>query len=71
MITVLRTPENKTLTFERLNTVRQLLGKLGESVNSCLVVRGGPAAQGGELLTPDRKLIPGETVEVRSVRSKG
>lgn len=71
MLTVIRTPGKKTLTFDRINTVRQLLNKLDETVNSVLVIRGGPASEGGELLTPDRHTIPGETLEVRSVRSKG
>jgi sulfur carrier protein ThiS len=66
MITIIREPENQTLTFDRLNTVCQLLNKLGERSTSVLVIRNG-----NELLTPDRPLFNGETIVVRGVRSKG
>ncbi|MFW5487711.1 MAG: hypothetical protein ACNI3A_04710 [Desulfovibrio sp.] len=66
MITVIREPDNETLTFDKLNTVQQLLNKIGERATSVLVIRDGK-----ELLTPDRQLFNGETIAVRAVRSKG
>lgn len=65
MITIRRKPGNKVLGFERLNTVRQLLHRLGEKVNTVLVIREG------RLLTPDVRLSDGDEIEVRSVRSSG
>jgi len=65
MITVIREPEGQTLTFAKAGSVRRLLNLLGERCTSVLVIRGR------ELLTEDRMLRPGETVIVRSVRSRG
>lgn len=65
MVIVVREPEGKEIAFEKLNTVQQLLNRLGERVNSVLVIRDGT------LLTPDRRLRDGDTVIVRSVRSRG
>jgi len=65
MITIRREPGNETFTFERLNTVRQLLNRLGEKVNTVLVIRQG------RLLTPDVRLQSGDEIVVRSVRSSG
>ncbi|EMG36670.1 hypothetical protein PCS_02684 [Desulfocurvibacter africanus PCS] len=65
MITIRREPGGATLHFERLNTVRQLLHRLDEKVNSVLVIRQG------RLLTPDLHLKDGDEIVVRSVRSSG
>ena len=65
MITIRRKPGGKVLEFERLNTVRQLLHKLDEKVNTVLVIREG------RLLTPDARLNDGDDIEVRAVRSSG
>ena len=65
MITVNMEPKGSTLTFPRINTVLQLLGKLDLRVNDALVIRGG------ELLTPDRRLHYGDTITVRQVMSRG
>ncbi len=65
MITIRREPGGMILRFERLNTVRQLLHRLDEKVNSVLVIRQG------RLLTPDMHLKDGDEIVVRSVRSSG
>ncbi len=65
MITVRLEPENRELTFPKLNTVLQLLHKLDLGLNAALVIRDG------ELLTPDRRLAPGDTITVRRVTSRG
>lgn len=65
MITIRREPGGSILRFERLNTVRQLLHRLDEKVNSVLVIRQG------RLLTPDMHLNDGDEIVVRSVRSSG
>lgn len=65
MVIVTREPEGEEIAFEKLTTVQQLLNRLGERVNSVLVIRDGT------LLTPDRRLRDGDTVIVRSVRSRG
>ncbi len=65
MITVHMEPKRSTLTFPRLNTVLQLLGKLGLRTNDALIIRGD------ELLTPDRRLHYGDTITVRLVMSRG
>jgi sulfur carrier protein len=65
MIVVRVEPEGSELSFERLNTVLQLLNRLGIRPGSALVIREG------ELLTPDRKLGPGDMIIVRKVGSRG
>ncbi|WP_027183002.1 hypothetical protein [Desulfovibrio inopinatus] len=65
MITVIIEPDENVLTFPRLNTVLQLLGKLGFKRNDALVIREG------ELLTPDRKFRDGDTIRIRPVMSRG
>lgn len=65
MITVRVTPGDRVLTFDRLNTVLQLLNKLGLGMTDALVAREGV------LLTPDRKLRQGDEVTVRVVVSRG
>lgn len=65
MITVRLTPGDKVVTFDRLNTVLQLLNKLGLGMTDALVARDGV------LLTPDRKLRRGDELAVRVVVSRG
>jgi sulfur carrier protein len=65
MITVRMTPGDRVLTFDRLNTVLQLLNKLGLGMTDALVARSGV------LLTPDRKLRSGDELTVRVVVSRG
>ena len=65
MITVIRQPEGTTMTLAKVGSVRRLLNLLGERCTSVLVIRSG------ELLTEDRALTHGDTLIVRSVRSRG
>ena len=65
MITVRLTPGDQVVTFDRLNTVLQLLNKLGLGMTDALVAREGV------LLTPDRKLRRGDDLTVRVVVSRG
>jgi sulfur carrier protein len=65
MIVVRVEPEGSELSFERLNTVLQLLNRLGIRPGGALVIREG------ELLTPDRKLGRGDMIIVRKVGSRG
>lgn len=64
-VTVVLEREGQTLLYPRLNTAHQLLNRLGLGVNDCLVIRSG------ELLTPDRKIHPGDAITVRTVVSRG
>jgi sulfur carrier protein len=65
MITVYIQPEGTVHTFPRLTSVLQLLNKLGRKPTRTLVIRGT------ELLTPDRRVEPGDTIFVRDVGSRG
>jgi len=65
MITIHLEPKKSTLTFPRINTVLQLLGKLNLNTNDALIIRGD------ELLTPDRRIHPGDIITVRLVMSRG
>ena len=65
MVTVRMEPKGDVVEFPRLNTVLQLLSKLGLRTNDALVIRGD------ELLTPDRRLHYGDTITVRLVMSRG
>lgn len=65
MITVHLEPEGGTMTFPRLTTVLQLLNKTGRKPGRAIVIRGN------ELLTPDRRLCPGDTIILRDVGSRG
>ena len=65
MVTVVMQPGGETVTFPRLNTVTQLLGKLKLKPTEVLVIRGR------ELLTVDRRLGPEDQLIVRSVISRG
>ena len=64
-VSVLLQPEEKRLTLPRPKTARQLLDALGLREETALVARGG------ELLTPDRAIYPGEEILVRKVASSG
>ena len=64
-ITVWIEPDNESQAFPRLNTVQQLLNRLNLGVNDALIIRTGT------LLTPDRKLQPGDHITVRLVTSRG
>lgn len=64
-ITLVLEPEGKTLRIPRPKTVTGLLNELGIKRGSALVIRDG------ELLTPDRRIEPDDTVTVRSVVSRG
>ncbi len=64
-VTVFLELDEKTLTFAKLNTVMQLLNKLGIDRTDALIIRGD------ELLTTDRKIKPGDTITVRYVISRG
>lgn len=65
MITVRLEPEDREIEFTKVNTVLQLLRKLSLGLNSALIIRDG------ELLTPDRRLEPGDMIIVRRVTSRG
>ncbi len=64
-ITVRMQPEEKLLELPRPKTVLQLLGRLGIRRGSALVIR-----EGG-LLTPDREILPGDQITIRTVTSSG
>ncbi|MCK9239118.1 hypothetical protein [Desulfocurvus sp.] len=64
-VTVVLEREGRTLVYPRLTTAHQLLNRLELGVNDCLVIRDG------ELLTPDRKIRPGDAITVRTVVSRG
>ncbi|MEF2145314.1 MAG: hypothetical protein V3573_07710 [Desulfovibrionaceae bacterium] len=65
MITVHVEPDNETLTFASLNTVLQLLNRLGLRSTQALVVRDG------NLLTADRKLGRDDVITIKKVVSAG
>jgi len=75
MITVLLQPDGETVTVERAPTVLRLLAQIGRRATGVLVLRhlDNPDEKGRiyALLTPDPRLIPGETVTVRGVTSRG
>ena len=64
-IVVLLQPEEKYLSLPRPKTSRQLLAALGLAEETALVARDG------QLLTPDRRIWPGDQVLVRKVTSSG
>jgi len=64
-VVVLLEPENRELRFPRLNTALQALNKTGRRPGWALVIRGG------ELLTPDRTIHPGDRIVIRDVISRG
>jgi len=65
MVTVFIEATGESLEFRRLNTVIQLLGKLGVTSTEVLVIRDG------ELLTPDRVIGHTGEIRVRHVVSRG
>ena len=65
VVTVLLQPEESTLCIPRPKTVRQLLQALGLREETALVAREG------ELLTPDRRIYPNDSLLVRKVTSSG
>jgi sulfur carrier protein len=65
MITVRVEPQNRVMHLPKSTSVLQLLRKLELGPNSALVIRGQ------ELLTPDRRLLPGDEITVRPVGSRG
>jgi len=65
MVTVFIESTGERLEFSRLNTVTQLLGKLGVSSTAVLVIREG------ELLTPDRFIGHTGEIRIRHVVSRG
>ena len=64
-VSVLLQPEEGWLSLPRPKTARQLLQALNLPEESALVARGG------ELLTPDRQIWPGDELLVRVVASRG
>ena len=64
-VTVRLEPDGEILVFPRLNTVLQLLNRLGLGLNDALVIRGT------ELLTQDRRLHTGDRITLRRVTSRG
>lgn len=65
MVNVVIEATGERLEFERLNTVMQLLGKLGLKPTEVLVIRER------ELLTQDRHIRHGDAIRVRHVVSRG
>ena len=64
-VTVLLQPEERRFSMRRPKTARQLLEALGLMEETALVARAG------ELLTPDRRIWPGDELLVRVVTSAG
>lgn len=64
-ITLRLEPHGGTRTIPRPKTAGQLLQALGRLEETALVIRDG------SLLTPDRAILPGDTITVRSVISLG
>ncbi len=65
MINIRVEPDGKTVTFDRLNSVQQLLNRLHLGRNDALVIRDG------RLLTPDVMLGRADEITVRLVGSRG
>ncbi len=63
-ITVVLEPTGGPREIPRPKTVAQLLNRLAVRQGTALVIRDG------ELLTPDRRIEPGDTITVRSVVSR-
>lgn len=64
-ITLTLEPDGGERTIERPKTAAQLLNRLKVRQGTALVIRDG------ELLTPDRRIEPGDAVTVREVVSRG
>jgi len=65
MITVHTEPDGKTVQFEKLNTVMQLLNRMDRKPTRVLIIRDG------ELLTVDHRIHQGDTIILRDVISRG
>ncbi|CCO23968.1 hypothetical protein [Maridesulfovibrio hydrothermalis] len=65
MVTVRLEPEDKVIEFTKLNTVLQLLNKMGLHQTDALVIRDG------ELLTQDIRINQGDVITLRKVISVG
>jgi len=65
MVEVTIEPDNTRYTFPKINTVLQLLHRIDRKPGHVLVIRDG------QLLTPDRKINPHDTIIVRDVVSRG
>jgi len=65
MITVRLEPDNEVVELHGTKTVLAVLNRLKLRSTMAIVVRNG------QLLTPDRRLKPGETLMVRKVTSAG
>jgi len=65
MITVNLEPDGEVIELHKTRSVLAALNKLKLRSTMAIVVRDG------ELLTPDRKLIKGDTIMVRKVTSAG
>lgn len=64
-VTVRVQPQEKSMTILRPKTARQLLTALGLHEETAIVARQG------ELLTPDRRIYPNDSLLVRAVVSTG
>lgn len=64
-VTVCLQPQGRELAMPRPKTVRQLLERLSLRQDAVLVIRDGG------LLTPDRRIEPGDSLTVRVVTSSG
>ncbi len=62
---ILIEPENQWADIDRASTVLNLLKKLELRPNQAVVIRNG------ELLTPDRKIDPEDSIVVRKIASRG
>ncbi|WP_432737678.1 hypothetical protein [Maridesulfovibrio sp. FT414] len=65
MVTVRLEPEDKVVEFSSLNTVLQLLNKLGLHHTDALVIRDG------QLLTQDLRIYKDDEITIRKVISVG
>ncbi|MUM76321.1 hypothetical protein GKC30_01585 [Pseudodesulfovibrio sp. F-1] len=65
MITVRLEPDNDVVELHGTKTVLAVLNRLKLRSTMAIVVRDG------QLLTPDRRLAPGQTLMVRKVTSAG
>jgi len=62
---ILIEPECEVAIIDKASTVLNLLKKLQLKPNQAIVIRNG------ELLTPDRKLDPEDSIVVRKIASRG
>ncbi|MGX9366288.1 hypothetical protein ACTVJH_09615 [Desulfoplanes sp. PS50] len=65
MVEVTIEPDNIRHSFPKINSVLQLLNRIDRKPGNVLVIREG------ELLTPDQKIGPSDTLIVRDVVSRG